>query len=162
MNIVSVKNNPGQHDYDLQEQNKTVLKLRYKDDMHTARVETDNERRVLIIEDEGLLKSRFVLKNEYGVRIGSLNYDNFSDTHGTVEIENSKYRFSIKQNDHPELYIYKGSRRNLIYSCRLVHDEHNKKETRSQSAAFTIALTWYLFLKGVVQGQHAFHEAIIL
>ena len=72
MNIVSVKNNPGQHDYDLQEHDKTVLKLRYKDDLHTARVETGHERRVLIIEDEGLLKARFVLKNEYGVRIGSL------------------------------------------------------------------------------------------
>ena len=106
MNIVSVKNNPGQHDYDLQEHDKTVLKLRYKDDLHTARVETGHERRVLIIEDEGLLKARFVLKNEYGVRIGSLIYDNFSDSHGTVEIENSKYRFSIKPGENPELYIF--------------------------------------------------------
>ena len=109
MNIVSVKNIAGQQDYLLKEDGTTVLKLRYKKDMHTARVETEKERRVLIIDDEGLLKTRLILKNEYGVRIGSLSYDNFSDTHGSVEIENLKYRFIITHLAAPELKIYKGS-----------------------------------------------------
>ena len=161
MNIVSVKNNQGQHDYLLKEHNKAVLTLRYKDDLHIARVETENERRVLSIQDEGLLRSKFVLKNEYGVRIGSLYYDNFSDTNGTVEIENAKYRFVVKQGSTPELYIYKGSRRNLIYTCQLSNEEVATKETRYQSAAFTIALSWYLFLKGIMKGHHEFNEAII-
>ena len=73
MNTVSVKNLSGQQDYILKEDDKTVLKLRYKNDLRTARVETDTERRVLMIEDEGLLRTKLVLKNEYGVRIGSLN-----------------------------------------------------------------------------------------
>ena len=37
MNIVSVKNISGQQDYILKEDDKTVLKLRYKKDLHTAR-----------------------------------------------------------------------------------------------------------------------------
>src|SRR5215207_7231173 len=108
MNIVSVKNNSGQQDYILKEDEKIVLKLLYKKELHTARVETETEKRVLIIEDEGLLKTRLILKNEYGVRIGSLSYDNFSDTHGSVEIENTRYRFIVEHSSTSVLNIYKG------------------------------------------------------
>ena len=45
MNIVSVKQLPGQQDYLLKEDDETVLKLRYNKDLHTARVETEKERR---------------------------------------------------------------------------------------------------------------------
>lgn len=159
MNIVSVQSNPGQQDYLLKEDDKTVLKLRYKNDVHIARVETEKERRVLIIEDEGLLRTLLVLKNEYGVRIGSLNYDNFSATHGTVDIENTKYRFDLKQNESLELQVYKRSRRNLIYSCQLSIENNNSKMAL---ASLIIAVTWFLFLKGETQKHHAFNEAIIL
>jgi hypothetical protein len=160
MNIVSVKQISGQQDYVLKEDDKTVLKLRYKKDLHTARIETEKERRVLIIDNEGLLKTRLVLKNEYGIRIGSLNYDNFSDTHGSVDIENIKYRFIIQYGEKTELNIYKGSRRNLIYNCQLSFD-NNSKEVRSQSSSLIIAVSWYLFLKNTVTPNLIFNEAII-
>ena len=160
MNIVSVKQAPGQQDYLLKEDENTVLKLRYKKDLHTARVETERERRVLIIDDEGLLKTRLILKNEYGVRIGSLSYDNFSDTHGSVEIENIKYRFVITHGSTPELNIYKGSRRNLIYTCQLSFDD-NSAGVRSQPSSFIIAVSWYLFLKGTSTASPVFNDAII-
>lgn len=160
MNIVSVKNISGQQDYILKEDDKTVLKLRYKNDLHTARVETETERRVLMIEDEGLLRTKLVLKNEYGVRIGSLSYDNFSDNQGSIEIESTKFRFFIQHNPQRELHIYKGSRRNKIYNCQFEDMSENKMQ--KQPPAFTIALSWYLFLKGLINVRPAFNEAIIL
>ncbi len=162
MNIVSVKQFPGQQDYLLKEDDKTVLKLCFKKDLHTARVETEKERRVLIIDDEGLLKTKSVLKNEYGVRIGSLNYDNFSDSQGSVDIENIKYRFNVKNGEKPELNIYKGSRRNLVYNCLLVSDDLSSRIKGSQTASLIIAISWYLFLKEAVKLVPAFNEAIIL
>ena len=159
MNIISVKSNQEHHDYLLKEDDRIVLKLRYKNDVHIARIETEKERRVLIIEDEGLLRTLLVLKNEYGVRIGSLIYDNFSAIHGIVDIENTKYRFNISQTAAPELFIYKGSRKNLIYSCSLSVDDKNPK---AAFASLIIAVSWYLFLKEERNAQHAFNEAIIL
>ena len=159
MNIVSIQNNPGQRDYFLKEDDKTVLKLRYKNDLHVARVETEKEKRVLLIEDEGLLRTRLVLKNEYGVRIGSLNYDNFSVTHGAVDIENTKFRFDLKQKESPELHVYKKSRRDLIYSCQLSIEKNSSK---TALASLIIAITWFLFLKDETQKHHVFNEAIIL
>lgn len=159
MNIVSLKSNPGQQDYLLTEDDKTVLKLRYKNDVHIARVETEKERRVLIIEDEGLLRTLLVLKNEYGIRIGSLIYDGFSATQGTVDIENIKYRFQVNQSATPELHIYKGSRKNRIYSCQLSVENDKSKNAL---ASLIIAVSWYLFLKGEARKDHAFHESVIL
>src|SRR6188474_785021 len=119
MNIIAIKRIPGLDSYELKENDDTVLEIRYKPDMHTARVVTHEERRVLIIENEGLLRIKMAIKNEYGIRIGSLIFDNFSDTHGSVEMEDNKFRFIIKHEPIPELHIYKGTRRNLIYSCQL-------------------------------------------
>jgi hypothetical protein len=131
--------------------------------MHIARVETEKERRVLIIEDEGLLRTKLVLKNEYGVRIGSMTYDNFSHAQGSVEIETTKYRFIVVNGNGPapELHIYKGSRRNLVYSCQLSFDD-NSKQIKSQPASFIIAVSWYLFLKGTMTAKPVFNDAIIL
>ena len=160
MNIIAIKSIPGLDSYQLKENDNTVLEIRYKPDMHTARVVTHEERRVLIIENEGLLRIKMAIKNEYGIQIGSLVYDNFSDTQGSVEIENTRFRFSIQHTPVPELHIYKG-RRNLIYSCQLSFDDNNTKEAKSQSASFIIAVSWYLFLKGTINGKPAFNEAII-
>jgi len=160
MNIIAIKRIPGLDSYQLKENDNTVLEIRYKPDMHTARVVTHEERRVLILENEGLLRIKMVIKNEYGIQIGSLTYDNFSDTHGSVEIENTRFRFSIQKTPVPELRIYKG-RRDLIYSCQLSFDDNNTKEEKSQSASFIIAVSWYLFLKGAGKRKPVFNEANI-
>ena len=159
MNIVSIKSHKDHHDYLLNEDDKTVLKLRFKNDTHIARIETEKERRVLHVEDEGLLRTVLVLKNEYGIRIGSLSYDNFSTTHGIVDIESIKYRFHVNQAASSELYIYKGSRKNLIYNCQLSTEDKNSK---TATASIIIAVSWYLYLKDESKKQPVFNEAIIL
>ena len=37
----------------------------------------------------------------------------------------------------------------------------NESKTQKQPPAFTIALSWYLFLKGLINVKPAFNEAII-
>jgi len=162
MNSISYKKISGQDNYQLKENNESVLNITYNPETHIARVETNNERRALIIENEGLLRIKMVVKNEYGVRIGSLTYDNFSDTHGSVEIEDSRFRFIIQQESKPELHIYKGSRRNLIYSCHLSFDGDPSKEIRALSSSPIIAISWFLFLKGIVSEKPIFAGVNIL
>ena len=162
MNSISYKKISGKDNYQLKEDNEKVLEIIYNAEMHIARVEANNERRALIIENEGLLRIKIVVKNEYGVRIGSLTYDNFSDTHGSVEIEDSRFRFIIQNEPRPELYIYKGSRHNLIYNCQLVFDNISSRIKGSQTASLIIAVSWYLFLKDAVRLVPSFNEAIIL
>jgi len=162
MNWISYRKASGQDNYQLKENGETVLEINYKPETHIARVETNNERRALIIENEGLLRIKLIVKNEYGVPIGLLTYDNFSNTHGSVEIEDSHFRFIIQHEPKPELHIYKGSKRNLIYSCDLSFDDDHSKEIRSLSASSIIAVSWYLFLKGVGTEKAVFSGVNIL
>lgn len=165
MNRISYKKISGQDNCQLKENDKAVLELTYKPQTHIARVETTNERRALIIENEGLLRIKMAVKNEYGVRIGSLTYDNFSDNHGSVEIEGSRFRFIIQSEPKAELHIYKGSKgskRNLIYSCDLSFDDDHKKEMKSLSALCVIAISWYLYLKGALMEKAIFTGVNIL
>jgi hypothetical protein len=161
MNSISYKKISGQDNYQLRENDNSVIEITYKPETHNARVETNSERRVLIIEDEGLLRIKMAIKNEYGIRIGSLSYDNFSDTHGSVEIEDNKFRFIIQHEPAPEIHIYKGSRRNLIYSCELSFDVSNLKENKSYSTSSIITVAWYLYLKGVTVEKTVFSGANI-
>lgn len=158
MNIISVKRLPGQDIYQLNENERIVLKLRYKQEMHIARVEAEKEQRVLIIEDEGLLRTKMSIKNEYGIGIGHLVFDNFSDSHGLVEIENTRFRFSIRHGASPELNIFSTSPKHLLYSCSFSFNEKNNytsandnKQPRYKvrSSSFIIAVSWYLFRKTV-------------
>ena len=161
MNSISYKKISGQDNYQLRENDNSVIEITYKPETHNARVETNSERRVLIIEDEGLLRIKMAIKNEYGIRIGSLSYDNFSDTHGIVEIEDNKFRFVIQHEPAPELHIYKGSHRNLIYSCQLSFDVNSLKEAKSHFASSIITVTWYLFLKSAAAEKLVFSGANI-
>lgn len=153
MNIIYVKSIPGQKNYLLKENEKTVLKFNYKPESHIARVETEFERRVLIIDDEGLLKSRFILKNEYGIKIGQMIFDSFSNYSGTVEIEDTRYRFNLQHTSTYELSLYKNSRKNLVYRCLLSFDEKNDDPAgdnrifKTQTSSLIIAVAWYLVLK---------------
>jgi len=149
MNVVINKSSIGNEEYILQENDKTILKVRYRKDLHTARVETVNEQRILIIENEGLLRIRLAIKNEYGVVIGQMTFDNWSDSHGVVQIENIRYRFTVNSKSSPELFIYKDTRRNLIYQCNLSFGPGNQSQLKEQAFAFIISIAWYLHLKAI-------------
>lgn len=159
MNIISVNQNTGHSEFYLKEDERPVLRFRYNREAHTARIQTVIGRRLLIIEDEGLLKTRLVLKNEYGVGIGALQFNNFSDHHGSVEIEKTRFRFSIKEKDKSskELQIFKHHESEAHYHCFIsVGEEESTIEYytghqayKNQSASYVIAVSWYLYLKSM-------------
>ena len=149
MNVGIKKTGSGNDEYTLIENDKTILRVRHRRDMNTARVETVNEQRILLIQNEGLLRIKMAIKNEYGVQIGQMFFDNWSDDQGVVQIENIRYRFSINNKSSQELYIYKGTRRNLIYQCNLAFEPDNESHLKGHTSAFIISIAWYLHLQSV-------------
>ena len=143
MNRVIMQSSADFKDFHFKEDEKTILKLRYNPHLNTGRIESENEKRVFILEDEGLLKTKLILKNEYGVRLGQLVFDKWSNNQGTVEIENTIFRFVIRNTGPAELMIYKNSGRNLIYSC-LLSNEFQGTTAKNHTASYILALSWYL------------------
>ena len=156
MNLVVVKRLPGQDIYKLMENENTVLSVRYKPELHTARVESEKGQRILIIDNEGLLRNKKAIKNEYGVKIGSLHFDNFSDHSGVIEFDNSKYKFDIVKQPVSELHIYNHSKSKLIYKCNIAIDKSNDELSNDQNSSFLIAVSWYLFVSSKSKKELAF------
>jgi len=149
MNIVT-KKNLGDHDeYQLNENGKTILKVMHRRDLNTARVETTKGQRVLIIENEGLIKERIVIKNEYGVEIGQLAFNNWSDNHGIIQIENFKYKFHLNNREKTEMLIFNDSGKTLLYQCLLSFESDLLSHLKEQLSAITVSIAWSLHLKSV-------------
>lgn len=156
MNIVSVKQSPGHYTYQLDEDGSTVLKLTHNVDSHTLRIQTESLQRALIMEDEGLLKTKWVLKNEYGIKLGQLMYDNFNQKHGSFEIDGSRFRFVVQNGSVNELQIYKSSGRKLIYACSLSKEIANNDGGISFTSPVIFAVSWYLVMKNIVREDLAY------
>lgn len=156
MNKVSVKQSKGHIKYQLDENGHTVLKLNHNVESNTLRIQTEFLQRALIIEDEGLLKAKWVLKNEYGVKMGQLMYDNFNQRHGSFEIEGSRFRFIVQNDSVNELHIYKSSGKKVLYSCSFSNDVINNDSNISFTHPIIFAVSWYLFMKNVDQKDFAF------
>lgn len=160
MNSIIRRSSAEYEDFLFKEADKIVLKLRFNFFLSTARIEIENEKRVFIIEDEGLLKTKLVLKNEYGVRMGQLVFDNWYEQHGTVQIENSRFRFTIRKTPSAELQIYKNSGKNLIYTCILSFESRDNLPgtgrahqfiSKNYPSSYILALSWYLLQQSVRQ-----------
>lgn len=160
MNSVTRRSSAEYEDFLFKEDEKTILKLRLNYHLQTVRIETESEKRVFIIEDEGLLKTKLVLKNEYGVRMGQMVFDNWYGQQGTVEIENSRFRFTIRKTPSAELQLYKNSGKNLIYSGNLLFESGNSQHEARQGIqlilknyqhSYILALSWYLLRQSIRQ-----------
>lgn len=154
MNQVMRFSSSDHQDFIFKEDEKTVLKLRFNTQLSTARIETENKKRVFIIEDEGLVRTRLVLKNEYGVRIGYLVFDGWDERKGVVQIESTHFRFALTKNPSHELRIYSYTGKKLIYSCSLSFEprynftlsgNHYQSDLKEYPPSFVLAVSWYVF-----------------
>jgi hypothetical protein len=167
MNLATRISSGDYEDYVLKENEHTILKLRYKSKSNTARIETEIDQRIFIIEDEGLLKTRLVFKNEYGVSMGRLFFDGWSENHGVVETIDTRFRFVIRSGPAAGIMLYRNSRRNLVYSCNLSFEplEHstttgtqNINLIKNRIAPFIISLSWYMSRHMIVEQGHEFNQ----
>lgn len=66
-----------------------------------------------------------------------------------VQIDNIRYIFTLNASSSKELYIYKDTRRNLIYQCNLAFEKGGQSQSKDQTSAFIISIAWYLHLQPV-------------
>jgi hypothetical protein len=128
--------------YELWNTDEKLLSLTYQQSPGTLRITAYDEKRVFLIGREGFLRSRTVLRNEYGIRIGQLNYENSQYNIGAIEFDNERLNYSIRNHFPPELMIQKNGE--ILVSCELPAIQ--KKNFNSENHDFLIlALCWYMF-----------------
>lgn len=122
---------------------------------HTARVDCYGSKRMFIIEEEeGILQTRTILKNEYGVKIGQLNFDKWHTDKGFIEIEDEHYHYNWKNNSDTEVSIFKKKRREPLLSFTIdskadttyTSSDKKKKSHQDKFQCLLMSLCWYLFV----------------
>ncbi len=139
--------------YELWHDDKKLLTLEFHPSTNSARIEYADEKRVFLIRKEGFLKNKTVLRNEYGVRMGRLGYENGHGSEGFIELNDEKFSYSIDNNPLSEISIYRDNKEKPFVVCGLRADKGNTSVQFSKSGELSppqhfllMSLCWYLFL----------------
>src|SRR4029078_1464095 len=95
--------------YELWNSKEKLLALAYHPASGTLRMSADDEKRVFLIGREGFLRRRTVLRNEYGIRIGQLTYDNNQDNQGMIEVYEEDFTYILQSAPDPKASIYRNT-----------------------------------------------------
>lgn len=142
---------PEQEVYQLFKGETRILTLTLHPFSHSARIETESEKRVFQIRKEGFLRNKTVLRTEYGIKIGELGYENGKNF---ISINNEHYNYSITNNPLAELRIFQENNQQPLVTCELNTEKGNtqvlfkKDHTLGNSShpGLLMALCWYMFL----------------
>lgn len=137
--------------YHLVNKDNIVLTLEFHPFTNAARIKTTGEKRVFQIRKEGFLRNKTVLRNEYGVRIGQLDYEKSNSNEGNIELNDEKFSYSVQNNSQSEILIYRENKEEPLAVCGLKTDEgkHSIKPKNKLSPSqhfLLMSLCWYLFL----------------
>ena len=121
--------------YELWNSDEKLLTIYSHPDKGTLRIATDDAKRVFLIGQDGFLRSRTVLRNEYGIRVGQLVYDSIQENQGSVVVHDEEFNYQIGNSSPIEAAIYKNSE--ILLTCELpaVAKDHD---------LLILALCWYL------------------
>lgn len=141
-----------QHEvYRLIHDDKVLLTLTINPRSQSARVECNKDQRVFLVRREGFLKSKIVLRNEYGIRIGEIRN---GGPDAFIEVDGRRFRFTLRNNPLAELALYAEDRKEPLITCGLkieggstaVQVDRNTPLHHLSHPSLLMALCWYLFL----------------
>lgn len=136
--------------YVLMQNNNKLLTLSINPRAGTVRIETRQDKRLFMMRMEGFFRSRCVLRNEYGVKIGRLAIQNADPDCGIVELENEVLQYRLQTNGpQPQLIIFRENEDVPLVRCDVVPGRSNGAVQRIRSgmnqvlSGLLMALCWY-------------------
>ena len=139
-------------EYRLIDNNDCKVIIKYNPRHQSARVTCGNHHRLFFLESAGSLSGKTIFRNEYGMGIGNLVHDKFHPQEGSLVIDNLKYKYQLKNNAAPELYIYENGNQQLFANCSIPSNKIILQNTLSVSTeainnnCYLLGLCWYLSL----------------
>ena len=124
--------------YELWNSKEKLLTLAYHPASGTLRLSADDEKRVFLIGREGFLRRRTVLRNEYGVRIGQLTYDNNQNNQGLIDVYEEDFTYILQNNSDPKASIYRNTEFAAMSELPAVSEDSDNHDL------LVLILCWYI------------------
>jgi len=128
-------------EYHLLDEDSCKLILKYNPLHRSVRISSGSFQRLFFIESAGVLTGKTIMRNEYGMEVGSVQLDKFSNTDGMVNIEEKKYHYHFQNNSSPELTIYNTNLKSPLISSKLISSFNNISNN-----FLLMGLCWFLYL----------------
>lgn len=154
LNLVWVKKNAAVNtsNFELWNGKEQVLSLELNQFSHTAKLACLQSRRIFKIEKEGFLRNNTILKNEYGVKIGSINHENWFTHEGLIDINSQRFMYSYTRQNRNEVTIFSERPKQALLVCDITAtkkemiDFDNIEDSNAKNVTFLMALAWFLYL----------------
>ena len=140
MKWLSITTRAQERIYELWNLKEKLLTLAYHPASGTLRVSANNEKRVFLIGREGFLRRRAVLRNEYGVRIGQLTYDNNQENQGMIDVDGEDFTYILQTGLEPMASIYKATETIAVVDLPTISEDINS----DNYDLLMITLCWYI------------------
>jgi hypothetical protein len=116
-----------------------------------AKIQCNDTRRTFMIEKKGIFRSRIILRNEYGTRLGQVIFEGNRIDDGFIEMDGQRLRYTIHEQPTPEMVIYNSSN-DLLLICDLAGltgaaNNFPKSSNQNIYPALLLALSWHQFTK---------------
>jgi len=139
----------GQETYELWSGNEKLLTLEFHPTTHSARLITTERKRVFQFRKEGFWKNKTVLRNEYGIQMGRLEYEKKNAHAGVLELDDEKFSFAIDHHPITALKIYRQFSETPFAICSVMNGDKSKllaKETlRNSEHILLLTFGWHVF-----------------
>ena len=126
--------------YELWNSEEKLLALAYHPASGTLRISADDEKRVFLIGREGFLRRRTVLRNEYGIRIGQLTYDNNQDNQGMIDVHEGDFTYLLQRDPRPRASIYRNGEMLVATELPAISEDINS----DNYDLLMLMLCWYI------------------
>ncbi|MET0465139.1 MAG: hypothetical protein ABW007_18380 [Chitinophagaceae bacterium] len=127
---------------------KKLVTLAFHPASSAARVEFAEERRVFLIRQEGLLKNKTVLCNEYGIRMGHARSENNKNF---IELDQERFFYNIDSQPDQAVTIYQDSKESPLAVCafplpeNMINSQSSRKPVWDKTKyGLLMTLCWYL------------------
>jgi hypothetical protein len=147
MNWETVTSGIGQKVYTLWNNGRKLLTLGFYSGSNFAKIEYGDEKRAFTLRYEGFLKTKMVMRNEYGVRIAQISAENKENT---IVLNDEKLFYTVTEGKEPRVIIYRESADKPLAVCNLnLNNDKSMLPSVKPSAtqhSLLLALCWYLFV----------------
>lgn len=113
---------------------------------NSVRIEAEHQHGLYFIENQpGILKSKMIYKNAYGMEVGQLRIDHWNNQF-LVELDNMLYECSIMKQSN-KLLICQRKKNLIVHNCTVEFTDHitvSEKNLSEQTAAIILSACWYL------------------
>ena len=142
MKWLSTNSDARQRIYELRTNREVFVTLTYHPQAGTIRISSGNEERVFLVGREGFLRSRTVLRNEYGIWMGQLSHDGGqNDAQGNIEISGEEFHYTLQRTSPARAVLYKNN--DTLAVCELPDLTRNGRGSDDPDLLM-LALCWFV------------------